>query len=556
MQGEQAFFKVMGHLLSTNTIRLDQCSATILPIRQLVFTQASLLNFPSLFADVTVRWKCLFTEVRNILIKSGLGPIFGDLFEWYKNEKSSSAEISDESLQKVLDGHRKKEEVLLQRFSVSTFEYLSQQSHQSIQEAIKPDEVILDYIFFATTQSNPQLDAYVVAFTSSSSPVICKLDYGKIRRVADGIKHLITNIVVRGSDGASTINESICHRISADIRLLAHVLLPEELSTITSGRLGHVYIGSDADIAVLPLDMMPFEEYLPLQRDASVAILSSGRELLRYQLHESSMDRTMPSGKTTGKCCVVANPDYNLKKPAEQVPLINNMISTFASYFSLSTDTPAKKSIDFLPYSEEEAKLITATLQSAGFPVQTFLHKDAKLSKICSISRPMLLHLSSHAFANASRSTFRNNFWSDLDSSVALAGYNTYLSGQFSQLDRDCGNGQISAIGVCAMDLRNTRLVFLSTCSSAVGDSLAQETVGNLVEAFQNAGAETVIATLWPIADIAASEFCSHFYEKLVLKGVRPSQALMHGKKQLKSQNNPLFYWGSFTCYGLDRPIS
>ena len=61
-KGEQAFFQVLGHMLGSNTLSLDQCPATIAPMRQLVLSEASFLNDDRLFADVVLRWKCLFVQ--------------------------------------------------------------------------------------------------------------------------------------------------------------------------------------------------------------------------------------------------------------------------------------------------------------------------------------------------------------------------------------------------------------------------------------------------------------------------------------------------------------
>ena len=86
-----------------------------------------------------------------------------------------------------------------------------------------------------------------------------------------------------------------------------------------------------------------------------------------------------------------------------------------------------------------------------------------------------------------------------------------------------------------------------------------QESIDSLAKAFLTAGAETVIATLWPIADQFAADISKHFYDKLTTPGVRPSEALTHAKKRLKeldsTQGHYQSYYAAFVCYGLDKPV-
>ena len=59
----------------------------------------------------------------------------------------------------------------------------------------------------------------------------------------------------------------------------------------------------------------------------------------------------------------------------------------------------------------------------------------------------------------------------------------------------------------------NIGLVFLSACDTAVGQTRFGDSVPGLQRAFLRAGADEVIATLWPIEDRLAEEFARDFYE-------------------------------------------
>ena len=544
---------------------MDQCPATVAPIRQLAFSEASLLiaHNPELFVDTLTRWKCLFSEFRCQLVRQGLGTMFGTLFQWYERERTSDSSINMED---VLLQHMQEEESLLTTCALPTLKVLCKQDHQAVLGNLSEEEVILDYIFFATLRDNPLLEGFCVLFERERVPTICCIDYSAVRRIA-AVLH--SHLSLSGSkETKGEENEPVDARIKMELSLLAQLLLPQPIADIlASTRVKHLYISPAADIALLPLDMLPFGcNQLPLFSSFSVSLLSSSRELIRQQATKSIKLNTQisvptseakASGETTGMCYIISNPNYNLRKPQESAPFLSGLIDTLSKFLNLSNEqhqgAPCAPQLDC---SEEEGKSVAAALKSTGLEVKILDGDNAVVSKVVSISNPLVLHISSHAIATVEPSAFRGNFWSDLKSSITLAGYNTYTQGKLSQLHPEAGIGQLPALAVCSMKLHGTKLVFLSTCVSALGSNPAQEAITGLVEAFLAAGAETVVATLWPVADQLAAEFARLFYNKLKNNGVRPSEALSYAKQQFQSGLSlHWYYWGAFTCYGLDKPL-
>lgn len=68
-------------------------------------------------------------------------------------------------------------------------------------------------------------------------------------------------------------------------------------------------------------------------------------------------------------------------------------------------------------------------------------------------------------------------------------------------------------------------LVYLSACDTALGPVRFADGMPGLQRAFLRAGAHGVIATLWPIEDVYASQFALDFYRRY-LQGMPPDQAL------------------------------
>jgi CHAT domain-containing protein/Tfp pilus assembly protein PilF len=100
------------------------------------------------------------------------------------------------------------------------------------------------------------------------------------------------------------------------------------------------------------------------------------------------------------------------------------------------------------------------------------------------------------------------------------------------------------------------QLVILSACQTALASgALADVPPGDdwvgLVQAFLQAGARSVLATLWPVEDRATGELMEQFHERLAT-GVSPIAALADAQRTLirnPATAQPL-YWAGFTVSG------
>jgi len=149
------------------------------------------------------------------------------------------------------------------------------------------------------------------------------------------------------------------------------------------------------------------------------------------------------------------------------------------------------------------------------------------------------------------------SFWRDTETGLILAGFNTFRAQKFAYIDPKASTGLLTPLAVYGLSLTDTRLVFLSTCVSAVGTSTLLESTNSLANAFRVAGVSTVIATMWKIPDESTAQFVRHFYGKLLHPGVRPSEALQATRDKLckDSHYSHLQNWAGFACYGDDIPL-
>ena len=543
MWGEQAFFQVLGHMLSSHTLKLDQCPATIAPIRQLVLSEVSILNDQELFANVILRWKCLFRELRSQLISCNVSNGFGDFFQWYMSQQTSTVE--DGETESALLKQLQDEEKLLQNSAKQTLQQMSETTYAVVQQNLSSNMIVVDYIFFVPLTECRLLEAYCVIFRPGHNPVIHHLDYNAIHKQAAIVTKLLS----------STSNVA---KANSELTILAQLLFPQALvEMLASETIDHLYISPDSDITLIPFDCLPvklsLERVAPLFELVPVSIVSSLRKLVRHNV------RSAGGVSENVTCTIIGNPNFNLAKNTGESSGVGKLINYLCDYLSISS-APSGPILEQLVYSEEEVSCISQCLQLHGFNTQLLVGDTATLYNVLSLDAPLLIHVSSHAYAARGqlRSAFRGNFFADLNcAAIALAGFNTFSKGNFKQLPADCGTAQLPPLALLSMKLQGTKLVFLSTCNSASGISPIQEAVDSLAEAFLAAGVETVIASLWSISDQLAGEISKAFYTKLVIPGTRPSEALVYVKKHFKKQDEE-FYWSTyaaFACYGVDEPL-
>lgn len=148
------------------------------------------------------------------------------------------------------------------------------------------------------------------------------------------------------------------------------------------------------------------------------------------------------------------------------------------------------------------------------------------------LGRYKMLHLATHALSDSERPE---------RSGVVLSG----VAPDGSRLDQFVRLQDIYALGL------NADLVVLSACETGIGKELRGEGLLSLNNAFIQAGARSVVSTLWKVDDDASQLFMGHFYSEIA-KGRTPSESLRLAQTALRSEprfRSP-FYWAAFTLHG------
>jgi CHAT domain-containing protein len=110
-------------------------------------------------------------------------------------------------------------------------------------------------------------------------------------------------------------------------------------------------------------------------------------------------------------------------------------------------------------------------------------------------------------------------------------------------------SGLLSALDILRLDLSRTQLVVLSACDTNLGDQERGEGIYGLRRAALEAGAETVVSSLWEVDSAATRELMVAFYRNM-FQGEGRAEALQHAAAFIRLKNQHPFYWASFVLTG------
>ncbi|MBI5247572.1 MAG: CHAT domain-containing protein [Elusimicrobia bacterium] len=96
----------------------------------------------------------------------------------------------------------------------------------------------------------------------------------------------------------------------------------------------------------------------------------------------------------------------------------------------------------------------------------------------------------------------------------------------------------------------NADLVALTACQTGLGRAIRGEGNLGLVRAFQQAGADSVLVSLWSVSEDSTTELARDFFARLE-RGLTPRAALREARAELRRQGyeHP-FYWAPFVLVG------
>ena len=212
--------------------------------------------------------------------------------------------------------------------------------------------------------------------------------------------------------------------------------------------------------------------------------------------------------------------------------------------------------INELPGTKTEIEKVNNILINSQWQTTGYTSENATEKALKAVNYPGILHIATHGFfvdEQEVSATFKVGAATEyarqnplLRSGLLLSGASNFIQNNF-RLDEE--NGILTAYEAANLNLDNTDLVILSACETGKGEVQNGEGVYGLQRAFQTAGAQAIIMSLWKVDDEATQELMSSFYQIWMNDGSK-AEAFRRAQLQIKSKYNHPYYWGAFVMMG------
>jgi CHAT domain-containing protein/Flp pilus assembly protein TadD len=213
-----------------------------------------------------------------------------------------------------------------------------------------------------------------------------------------------------------------------------------------------------------------------------------------------------------------------------------------------------------LPGTKTEVDNVKRALTAKGYPTKLYLQNEATEDKIKDLVNPRILHIATHGFflndINPAQDEKVFGVEPDkarenplLRAGLMLAGAEQTVENLNTTVAKSSDNGILTAYEAMSLPLDQTELVILSACETGLGEVQNGEGVYGLQRAFQVAGAQTLIMSLWKVDDAATQQLMSSFYRNW-LASANKADAFKKAQLELKAKYKNPYYWGAFVMIG------
>jgi CHAT domain-containing protein len=284
-------------------------------------------------------------------------------------------------------------------------------------------------------------------------------------------------------------------------------------------------------------------------------------------------------GKNTvkgGKYLFMGDPDFNLGSDEKMTVLKRiNVKNDKGMLVANRSANLSEVTFEPLPYTKEELNVIGEIMGQKQSEI--YIEKYALEEILMNKPGPGILHLATHGFfLNNQNLPSSGRGWQTADlpekdenptvradrvinvenpllrSGILLAGAKrSLMSGDTGKND-----GIVTAEKILGLNLHGTKMVVLSACDTGLGEVESGEGVFGLRRAFTQAGAKSLVMSLWKVPDKETKELMVQFYRNIKSGSKNRCHALrqavlaqMKIVKQRQGYANPR-YWGAFVFMG------
>jgi tetratricopeptide (TPR) repeat protein len=300
-------------------------------------------------------------------------------------------------------------------------------------------------------------------------------------------------------------------------------LIWKPLEAALAGK-ARVYLSPDGVLNEIPLGIIPAPGgKLQLER-YDLRLLSSTKDILRSRLPPNSQTALL-----------VGDPDFDMSEEQQRAAMQKLALPQQEAPVLMAALSPNDRSRDLsiasappLPATGEEVNAIAKLMQQRQWKTSVYTGDQALKRVVEGATGPRVVHLATHGFflsdqemkaqqLDAGRFGLSGDPPSGLEdpmlrSGLVFAGANRTFAGK--PIADGLDNGVLTAMEAANLNLRGTELVVLSACDTGKGDVKNGEGVFGLRRAFQEAGAQDVLMSLWSVPDEETAELMKRFYSK------------------------------------------
>jgi len=460
-----------------------------------------------------------------------------------------------------LKGQKEKLEAKLSRLSqaFALNRKIAKADCEKLSKALPPNSVLVEFarvkmFDFKAKNKGKWKPAHYLAFVlhAGNGENVGMIDLGDANEIDQAVSELRKAI--------SSMEEK-AKKTSKKVYNLVFASLKKEL-----GDKKKIFISPDGNLNLIPFEVLLGPDGRYLIEDYTFNYLAAGRDLLGFEQHV---------GKQTGKALLIGDPDFDMTME-ERAPVLEKLAQTRAKGKEVPRRSMDMESFHFerLPGTKKEVEGIRSLLGEKNTSLYT--GKEALEEVLNKHKPPRIVHLATHGFFlkdqdnweippnipgraaysfTMPRPKMKKKIIIEnpmLRSGFALAGANR--AGELAGVPAD--DGIVTSEEILGLRLRGTEMVVLSACDTGLGEVKAGEGVFGLRRAFTQAGAKSLIMSLWPVPDRETSELMEEFYRNILKRKMNRSQALRQAAlKQMKTAKDRYGYpyprvWGGFVMVG------
>ncbi len=440
---------------------------------------------------------------------------------------------------------------------------LDRATWQQVRDVLKPGEAAVEFAHFDFYDKGWTDKSYYVALvvTRQSKDQPEYIFLGDEKQIEGGaITQFQHSVQTRGFEA-----EPEAKLPGAD----AYALIWKPLEKVLRGK-NRIFLAPEGVLNELPLGIIVAPDGKLQMEKYDLRLLSSTRDILRSA--PAHADST---------ALLVGDPVFDLSEEQQlaameklnsleqKTPVLTAGLSPGSlagnQVSEVSRSGDGSSTLPRLPGTGTEVKAIAELLQQHQWKTSVYTGALAQKRVVEQASSPRVLHLATHGFFLADqhnksgRSGLGESKPSGLEdpmlrSGLYFAGADRTLAGKPTTQGED--NGVLTAMEAGNLNLHGTELVVLSACNTGQGDVKNGEGVFGLRRAFEEAGVQEVLMSLWSVPDEETLELMNRFYAKW-LSGMETHKALKEAQLEMREKVKAThdgkdlpYYWGAFVLVG------